>query len=75
MGLFNRTLLHSSTIRMAARGVAFVVLAGTLVGIARYIQTHLTTDSPAATTAVIAALVILEAVLFLLVKHIFRNIA
>jgi hypothetical protein len=59
---------------MAARAVVFVVLVGILVGTARFIQTHITIDSVGVATAVVAALVVLEAALFLFVTRIFKNI-
>ena len=75
MDRFNQALRRSATIRMAARGVIFVVLAGTLVGIAAYIQAQIPAYSFLATTAVLTLLLILEASLFMIVKRIFRNIA
>jgi len=76
MGQFNFTSLlrRSAAVRIATRGVTLVVLAVTLVGVAAYIQTHITTDSLAVTTTVIAVLVILEAALFIVVERIFKNI-
>jgi len=52
----------------------FVLLVGILVGAARFLQTHITIESVGATTAVVAALVVLEAALFLFVARIFKNI-
>jgi hypothetical protein len=71
---FTSLLQRSATVRLAARAVVFVLLVGILVGAARFLQTHITIESVGATTAVVAALVVLEAALFLFVARIFKNI-
>jgi len=71
---FTSLLRRSAAVRIATRGVTLVVLAVTLVGVAAYIQTHITTDSLAVITAVIAVPVILEAALFIVAERIFKNI-
>ena len=75
MDQFESLLHRSATIRVTARGVTFAVLAGTLLYVVRYAQTYIGTASAATTTIVVAALVILEAVLFVFVKALFRRIA
>lgn len=72
---FRSLLQRSTAIRTVVRGMALALLAGTLVAIVRYVEAYMTTDSPAAATGVITALLILEAALFVLVERIFRHLA
>ena len=65
---------RSAFVRMAVRGVIFVAVTYALVEIALKMQVRMTPLS-LATVILVAALVIIEAILFVFVKTIFKNVS
>jgi hypothetical protein len=70
LSLFHR----SAFVRLAVRGVVFAAVTYALVDIALKMQGRMTSLS-LATVILVTALVIIEAILFVLVKTIFKNVS